>query len=134
MSYAYQKFTAFVTDLGLEKHKLDTDTLQVALCNAAHAPVAGNGVLADLTQIAYTNLSTQVIVTTSWSGGKLVVQDLVLTASGAVAPFQYVVVFNQSAPADELICFFDKGYEVTLTAGETFTCDFNQTDGLFQVA
>ena len=45
-------------------------------------------------------------------------------SGGAVAPFRYVVVFNQTAPNDELVAFFDKGEEVTLADGETFTVNF----------
>ena len=125
---AYNKFESFVEAMAEELHNLGSDQLQVALCNAANAPVVGDDVLTDLTQIAYTNLSTQEIVTASSSQTAgvytLVLTDLILTASGAVAAFRYVVVFNQSAPSDELIAFFDYGSEVTLADGETFTIDF----------
>src|ERR1035437_478993 len=97
----YNKINSFVADICNKVHNLASDTLQVALTATANAPVATNTVLANLTQIAYTNLSTQVITTTSstqTSGTyKLVLAQLTLTASGAVATFQYVVVFNQTS-------------------------------------
>lgn len=137
MTVQYNKFRSFVAALGSELHNLGSDTLQIALCNADNAPVNSNTVLADLVQIAYTNLSTQVITTTSWSQAlglaKLILADLTLTASGAVATFRYVVIFNQSAPNDELICWFDKGVDVSMVDTDTFLCDFNQSDGVLQL-
>lgn len=133
----FNKFNSFVEALAEGAHNLGSDTLQVALCNASNAPVATNAVLSDLTQIAYTNLSTQVIVTTSsaqTSGVyKLVLTDLVLTASGAVAPFRYIVIFNQTATNDPLIGWYDYGSEVTLASGDTFTINFDGTNGVLQL-
>jgi hypothetical protein len=61
---------------------------------------------------------------------KLVITDLVLTASGAVAPFRYVVIFNQTAANDELIGWYDYGSEITLANGDTFTIDFDSSNGV----
>jgi len=125
----YAKFNDFVEDLAEKVHNLGADTLQVALCNAANAPVATNGQLSDLTQIAYTNLSSQVVTTTSSTQSPagtytLNLNTLTLTASGAVAAFQYVVLFNQTATNDELIGFWNYGSEVTLADTETFEINF----------
>jgi hypothetical protein len=128
----YVKFNQFIEDLHKGVHNFTSDstcTLTVALCAAANAPVAGNSVLGDLTQISYTNLSSRVItgITAEQSSGtlSLTATDLVLTASGAVATFRYVVIYNDdpSSPADPLICFFDHGSDVTLANGETYTID-----------
>lgn len=128
----YVKFQSFVEKLAEGVMNLGSDTLQVALSNAANPPSASlDADLADFTQIAYTNLSAQVITTISSSqtGGtySLVLADLVLTASGAVAPFRYVTIFDQTAAGDPLIAFFDYGSEVTLGTGETFTVDFGSS-------
>jgi hypothetical protein len=128
---AYTKFQQAIEDFYHKVHKCDTDTFQVALCNNANPPsVSLDAVLADIVQIAYTNLSTQVITTTS-SGQttgnfSLVFDDLTLTASGTVAAFQYVVVFNQTSatPDDALIGFFDYGSDLVLSNGESLTIDF----------
>jgi hypothetical protein len=128
----YVKFNQFIEDLHKGVHNFTSDstcTLTVALCAAANAPVAGNSVLGDLTQISYTNLSSRVItgITAEQSSGtlSLTATDLVLTASGAVATFRYVVIYNDdpSSPADPLICFFDHGSDVTMANGETYTID-----------
>ena len=120
-------------------HNLGSDTLTVALCAAANAPVATNTQLSNLTQISYTNLSARAITTSSsaQSSGtyKLVLADLVLTASGgSVATFRYVVIYNDTATNDELICWFDYGSNVTLADTDTFTLDFDGTNGVLQLA
>lgn len=131
----YNKFNSFVEALCEKVHDLATDTLKVALTNSA--PVATNSVLADITEISYTNLSSRTITTTSSSQTsgtyKLVLADLVLTASGAVGPFRYVVIYNDTAASKELIAYADYGSSISLNTSETFTIDFDGTNGLFQL-
>lgn len=133
---SFQKFNSFVEAICEKVHNLQTDALVVFLCASANAPVASNTVLANLTQISYTNCSSRAITTSSSSQSsgtyKLIVNDLVLTASGGtVGPFRYPGVYNDTATNDELICFYDYGSDITLAAGETFTLDFDGTNGLF---
>lgn len=134
----FNKFNSFVEALAEKVHNLGSDTLTVALCATANAPVATNTVLADLTQITYTNLSSRVITTTSsaqTSGTyKLVLQDLVLTASGGtVASFRYVVIYNDTASSKQLIGWYDYGSSLTLSDGDTFTIDFDASNGVIQI-
>jgi len=128
---AYNKFNGFVEAIAEKKHDLGADTIKVALCNAANAPVATNSVLADLTTVSTANLSplTPTLISSSQTGGtySLVLQDLTMTASAAVGPFRYVVLYNDTATDDDLICWYDYGSDVTLNAGETFTLDFGAT-------
>lgn len=135
---AFNKFNSFVEALAEKVHNLGSDSLVIALTAAANAPVATNTVLANLTQIAYTNLSSRAVTTSSsaqTSGTyKLVCNDLVLTASGAVATFRYVVLYNDTATNDELIGWWDYGSDVTLANGETFTVDFDGTNGVLTLA
>lgn len=136
----FNKFNQFVEDLSKGVHNLLTGAITVALCNAANAPVASNTVLANLTQIAYTNLSARVVTVSSCaqtSGTlKLVLADLVLTASGTVAAFRYVVLYNDTptSPADPLIGWYDYGSDLTLLSGETFTIDFDGAAGALTIA
>lgn len=139
MFASYNKFQPFVEKLAEKAHNLGSDTLTVALTAAANAPVATNGLLSDLTQISYTNLSSRALTTSSsaQSSGtyKLVIADLTLTASGgAVATFRYVVIYNDTAASDELICWFDYGSNITLADGDSFVLDFDATNGLLQIA
>ncbi len=132
----FNKFDQFVEDKAHGVHNLSTGAITVALCSSANAPVAGNTVLADLTTITYTNLSTRVC-TTNASGQtsgvyELELADLVLTASGGpAAPFQYVVVFNDTptSPADPLMGWYDYGSDLTLADTDTLTIDFDQVNG-----
>lgn len=136
----YNKFNQFVEDLAHKVHDLSADQLVVALTAAANAPVATNSVLANLTEVSYTNLSSRNITTSSsahTSGTyKLTLADLTLTASGAVSTFRYVVIYNDTptAPADPLIAWYDYGSDVTLANGETFTVDFDDSNGFLQIA
>lgn len=124
----YNKFQPFVEAICEKKHDFASDVIKVALTNASNAPVATNGVLADLTTVAVTNLDTVTVTISSSSQTtgtyKAVATDLTMTASGAVGPFRYVVIYNDTATNDELICWYDYGSEVELASGETFTLDF----------
>ena len=135
---AYNKFEQYVEDLAHQVHGQDTDQFTVALMAAA--PSASlDAVLADITEIAYTNLSARDITTTSSAQTtgtyKLTLTDLVLTATGAVATFRYVVIYNNTpaAPLDPLVAWYDHGSNVTLANGETFTIDFDDTNGFHQL-
>jgi hypothetical protein len=124
----FNKFNAFVEHVAEGVHNLATNQLVIALTNTA--PTAANSVLADLTQVSYTNLSSRNVTTSSSSQTagtySLVCTDLVLTATGAVGPFRYAVLYNDTptSPADPLIAWWDYGSSITMANGETFTVDF----------
>jgi len=132
---SFNKVNDFVEN-AVEGMNLGSDTLIVALSNTAPAsetsnPTAdGNGVLANVTQISYTNLSSRTLanVTSAQTSGtyKLSADDLTLTASGgAVAAFRYIYIYNDTvtSPADPLIGYYDYGSSLTLNDGDTFTID-----------
>ena len=133
---AYNKFNCFVADMANKKHNLGSDVLKVALCAAANAPVATNTVYTNLTAVAVTNLDsvTLTVSSSSQTAGTytLVVADKTMTAAGAVGPFRYIVVYNDTATNKELICWFDNASEVTLASGDTFKLDFGAS--LFSLA
>jgi len=132
----FNKVNQFVEDKNHGVHDFSSDQLVVALCAAANAPVATNSILSDLTEIAYTNLSTRNITlgTSGQTSGayKLVLTDLVLSASGgAVADFRYVAVYNDTptSPLNPLIGWYDYGSTVSLASGESLTIDFDGAGG-----
>lgn len=133
----YNKFNAFVEDICEKVHNLASDQLTVGLTAAANAPVATNSDRTDLMEISYANLSSRNLTTSSSSQTSgtytLVLNDLVLTASGAVATFRYVFIYNDDALNDDLICWYDHGSDVTLAASETYTIDFTGPE-LFSLA
>lgn len=132
----FNKFQSFVEALAEKVHNLGSDQLVVALTNTA--PNATDTQLSAITEIAYTNLTSRNVTTSSsaqTSGTyKLVCADLVLTASGAVGPFRYVVLYNDTATNDELIGYYDYGSSISLANGETFTVDFDGTNGVLTIA
>ena len=133
----YTKFQSFVEALAEKSHNLGGDTLTVALTDTAPS-ASTDTVLADIVEATYTNLSARAITTSTsaQTAGtyKLVLTDLVLTASGAVGPFRYVVVYNDTATNDELIAYYDYGSSISLSSGETFTIDFDASNGFLQIA
>ena len=131
---SFNKFHQFVEDLSKGVHNFTSDStcsVTVALCAAANAPVNTNTVLANLTQITYTNLSARVLqnVTCEQTSGTVhfTADDLVLTASGGPAnAFRYIVLYNDdpTSPADPLIGWYDYTSDLTLADGETLTLNF----------
>ncbi len=100
-------------------------------------------VKADLAEISagngYTAGGNQATISSSsqTSGTyKLVLADpATWTASGgSIGPFQYAVLYNDTAANDELIGWWDYGSAVTLNAGETFTVDFDASTGVLTIA
>ena len=134
---SYNKFQPFVEAVAEKKHNLGSDTLKVALTNTA--PTADSDALADITEIAYTYCSDRALSTSSsaqTSGTyKLVIADKTISASGgAVGPFRYVVIYNDTATNDDLICWFDYGSSITLADGESIVLDFDDSNGLLTIS
>jgi hypothetical protein len=134
----YNKLNGFVEHLAEKVHNLQSDAITVALSNTApgseSTPPTGATtvcVLANVTQVAYTNLSSRLLTVSASSQTSgtysLVINDLVLTSSGGTTgPFRYVYIYNDTptSPADPLIAYFDYGSSITLADGETLTLDF----------
>ena len=136
----YTKFLDYVEQLNKAVHNWSSHTFKAALTNTA--PVNTNTVFANLTEISagngYTAGGTGATISSSaqTSGTyKLVIADLTLTASGgSVAPFRYVVIYNDTATNDELIGFYDYGSDLTLANGESLLIDFSAANGMIQLS
>lgn len=139
---SFVKVNDFV-EYAVEAMNLGSDTLIVALSNTdptagTNVTADGNGVLANITQISYTNLSSRTLasVTSAQSSGtyKLSAADLTLTASGgSVAAFRYVVIYNDTVTNDPVIGYYDYGSSLTLNDGDTFTIDIG-SNGILTLA
>lgn len=133
----FTKVNSFVEALAEKKINLGGTGLTIALTNTAHTSTWTK--LSELTEVSYTNLSSRVITVSSsaqTSGTyKLIVNDLVLTStSGTTGPFRYVYIYDDSATDDDLICYYDYGSSITLNDGDTFTIDFDGTNGVLTIA
>jgi hypothetical protein len=138
----FNKLNGFVEHLSEGVHNLGSDQLVLALSNVAPSsettpPSSSTAgcILANVTQISYTGLSTRDLTTTSsaQSSGtyRLVLDDLTLSSTGTVGPFRYIYLYNTTptSPADPLIGYFDYGANLTLNTGESLTIDFDQASG-----
>lgn len=138
---AFNKFNAFTKNLVDGVFNFATGHVhKVMLTNTA--PVAANSVKADLTEISagngYTAGGTASAMSTATASGvaKVTGVDVVFTAAGgSIGPFRYAVLYDDTptSPADPLIGFWDYGSAVTLADTETFTVDFDGTNGILTV-
>jgi hypothetical protein len=142
----FNKVNDFVVN-AVHNMDLESDQVVVALSNTAPASEStnpatdGNGILSNVTQASYTNLSSRNVTTSSstqTSGTyKLVLADITLTSTGgSTGPFRYVYIYNDTvtAPADALIGYYDYGSSLTLNDGDSLTVDFSAANGVLQIA
>jgi hypothetical protein len=142
----FNKVNDFVKN-AVHNMDLESDQVVVALSNttpgseSSDPSADGNGILANLTQISYTNLSSRNVTTSSSTQAsgtyKLVLADLTLTSSGgSTGPFRYVYIYDDTVttPADPLIGYYDYGSSLTLNDGDSLTLDFSAANGVLQLA
>ena len=127
------------------------DAWHISLSNTAPGsetsnPISdGNGVLANVTEIAYTNYSDDLSVarvltagtlTHTQSSGTLTFDygaDIIITASGgALADWQYLYIWDNTptSPADPLLGVWDHASTISLASTNTATIAFNAS-GIF---
>lgn len=134
------KFNVFTVDLTAGKHDFSSHVYKVMLTNTV--PVATNAVKTDITDITagngYVAGGTASTITRSNASGteSVIGTDVVFTASGAVGPFRYAVLYNdtQTTPAKPLVGWWDNGSAVTMANTDTFTVDFDNVNGIFQIS
>jgi len=140
---AFHAFNCFVEDVCEKKHNLGSDVLKVML--TLTAPTAAStvytGGLAS-TELANgagytTGGATASIGTSTQTAGtyKLVLNDATWTASAAMGPFRYAVLYNSTNTADNkpLIGWWDNGVNVTLANTEQFTVDYDAAAGVLTI-
>ena len=135
---SFVKYNLFIDELSKGGHNLQTAVFKGALTNTAPtvasdtvwnttvapAPAAANG---------YTSggntLTTSSAATTSGTF-KLVLADTVFTATaGGIGPFRYFIIYNSSA-TNKVVGYYDYASSITLADTETFTVDFDNTNGV----
>lgn len=138
----FNKHNQFVEDVVKKVHNLGSDALKNMLTNVA--PVATNSLFGDLTEIAAGNGysaggTAPTISSCAQTSGtlKLVLADVVFTASGgSIGPFRYTDLYNSTpvSPLKPLIGWYDYSSSITLLTGETFTIDYDGTNGVLTLA
>lgn len=139
---SFTKFSQFVEDLAKKVHNLNSDTLKVMLTNSA--PSASNAILSDITEISTGNGYSAGGTTATFTSGaqtsgtyKLVLADVTFTASGgSIGPFRYAVLYNSTptSPLKPLIGYWDYGTNLTVTNGNSFLVDLDQSGGVLTLA
>lgn len=136
----FNKIQDYVEQVNKAVHNWSSHTFKAMLTNSA--PVATNTIAANLTDISAGNgysaggMTLDTVTLTETTGtAKVTIADEVLTATGAIGPFRYIAIYNDTAtsPADALVCWYDYGSSISLANGETFTIDFDATNGLWQM-
>lgn len=140
---SFNKFYCFVQDVANALHDMKTGTThvyKVYLTNTApvatntvyNTPadlLAGNGYTAGGNSVG-TVTGAQTTGTFKFAGGT----DPSWTASGgSIGPFQYAVLYNSTSSTKPLIGWWDYGTAITLTNGNTFTIDLDQTNGILTI-
>ena len=135
---AFNKYFTFIDELSKAGHNLQTAVFKCALTNTAPtqasdtvwnttvapAPAAANNYTA-----GGNSLTTSSATTTS-GVFKLVLADTVFTATaGGIGPFRYAILYNSSA-TNKSVGYYDYGSSITLNDTETFTVDFDATNGV----
>ena len=148
------KFQPFVEAVAHGTHNLGTHDLHILLTNTvpntadnvvdttgavcivkatsnAEEIAAGNG---------YDKGGTEITVTASGQAGGVYQLDadpeVITAAGGAIGPFRYVVLYNNSAGAAAtrpVIGWYDYAASITLNDGESLTVTFDAVDGVLQL-
>jgi hypothetical protein len=140
---SFNKFQITVQNLANGAHNLSTDVLKVALSNSA--PVSTNQVFGDISEISaghgYSAGGTTVGITSSTESGgtyKLIASaNTVFTASGgSIGPFRYIVFYDSTptSPLKPLLGWWDYGSSITLNDTDTFTVQYDGTNGIIQMS
>jgi hypothetical protein len=138
---AFQFFEHFIENMAAKKFDFTSDstcTIKVALVAAANAPdLAADTGVGDLTQISYTNLDGDLIITgiTSVQTGGVMpftADDKTLAAaSGNLAAFRYVCYYDDDSTGDLLIGMLDYGSDFTIVDGAEFELRHSFDGGKF---
>jgi len=137
---SFQKFNYYAQALATKQLDLSADTFKVMLTNSAPNP-ATHTQKSDLTDISagfgYSaggpamTISAAALASNVWTT-KLA--DYLLTASGgAIGPFRYAVLYDDTSTNKILCGFWDYGSSQTLNDGENLSLDFDDTNGVLTV-
>lgn len=131
---ALNKFNGFIERVFEAEINCATDSFKAVLSNTL--PLATNNNLADITQIAagagYSTGGNSVGVASSGQTGgiyKLTLDDVAFVATGNMATWRYVVVYDDTHPSDALVGWADYVTPQNLVDGQIFVIDFDQVNG-----
>lgn len=119
MSVILSKTNFFTLDSGSKVHNLTSDTLKLAFTNTA--PTGATHIFTDIVApLALTNLATSPALTSvTWtqSAGTATLGAATWTGTsqtGDFGPFEYIVLYNDTAASKNVIGWWDYGSTLTL--------------------
>lgn len=133
-------FESFAEQQLIAPVDFNADTLKFALSNTA-PNASTNDFFNDITEISAGNgytagglTAASVSISRTGDTAKIVADDAVLTASGAVGPFQYVILYKSTgvSSTSTLIAYWTLPSAITMASSDTFTIDINATNGFLQ--
>ena len=140
---SFNKFNAFAAYMPNGSVNIGSDTVKVMLTNTI--PVSTNSVYGDISANelgngnGYTTGGATATLTSSTqsSGTYKYIASMASptwTATGAMGPFRYAVMYDSSAATKALIGWWDYGSPLTLANTNTFTINLDAVNGVFQLA
>lgn len=133
-------FESFAEQQLIAPVDFNADPLKFALSNTA-PNAATNDFFNDITEISAGNgytagglTASNVSISRTGDTAKVTADDAVLTASGAVGPFQYVILYKSTgvSSTSTLIAYWTLASAITMASSDTFTIDINPTNGFLQ--
>jgi hypothetical protein len=140
---AFIKFNAVAANPWLAKYNLGSDTVKAILTNTA--PAAANAVYTDVsggelaTANGYTVGGASLTLTSASQTAGLFkyiasAANPTWSATGAVGPFRYVIIYDFTATNKDLLGAWDYGSSITMGNGDTFTLALDATNGVLQMS
>jgi hypothetical protein len=135
---SFNKINQFVADAANKVHNLSADDLRIYLSNTA--ATAGSTVYntpADLvTSGGYTaGGATCAITSSTQSGGlyKLIITGPSWTATTGFGPFEFAILYNNTAASKQLIGYWDYGSSLSVAASATFSITLDASNGTVEL-
>lgn len=124
----FTEVDVFSEDMANKIHDLNTDAFKWLFTNTAPT-VGGTFLKSNVTEITggtgYTTGGMTTTLSFSRTGQTTTVSgtSVVVTATGAVGPFRYLVLFNDTpaSPLDPVVGYLDHGSAVTMAITDTYT-------------
>jgi len=138
---AFNKFNLFLDWMAKGTLNLSSDALKVMLTNVL--PIPTNSIYSNISggEVAngngYVTGGIACTPTLSNASGteKLVGTSAVLTASGSIGPFRYIVLYDSTPASNKaLMGWWDYGASVNMNSTDIFTVTFDGVNGILQLA
>lgn len=135
----FQKFNALSEHLAKGIHQVGTHVFKIYLTNTAPnaSTMTVKGDLAAISGGGYADQTVTLSVSRSGAISTIIpAGNATFTATGAMGPFRYAVLFNDTptSPADPLMGWWDYGSSQSAAINDNVIVDLDETNGIFTIA